>query len=61
MLSQLYPQPFGTQTAQAASIAQMEKQIEALERNKVELAAQRDSALKEVEGTASRQSELLSL
>ena len=41
-------------------MAQMEKQIEALKRDKVELAAQRDSALKEVEGTASWQSELLS-
>jgi hypothetical protein len=40
---------------------QMAKQIEALERDKTELAAQRDSALKEVEGTASRQFELLSL
>ncbi|XP_066159625.1 uncharacterized protein [Oryza sativa Japonica Group] len=39
----------GSSKAQAARMAQMEKQIEALERNKVELAAQRDSALKEVE------------
>jgi hypothetical protein len=53
MLSYLYPKPSGFQTAQAARMAQMEKQIEALERDKVELAAQRDSALKEVEGTAS--------
>jgi myosin heavy subunit len=39
----------GSSKAQAARMAQMEKQIEALERDKVELAAQRDSALKEVE------------
>ncbi len=53
MLSQLYPQPFGFQTVQAARMAQMEKQIEALKKDKVELTAQRDSALKEVEGTDS--------
>nr|AAU10735.1 putative polyprotein [Oryza sativa Japonica Group] len=40
----------GSSKAQATRMAQMEKQIEALERDKVELAAQRDSALKEVEG-----------
>nr|CCW72586.1 ORW1943Ba0047B01.5 [Oryza rufipogon] len=39
----------GSSKAQAARMAQMEKQIEALKRDKVELAAQRDSALKEVE------------
>nr|ABA95252.1 retrotransposon protein, putative, Ty3-gypsy subclass [Oryza sativa Japonica Group] len=39
----------GSSKAQATRMAQMEKQIEALERDKVELAAQRDSALKEVE------------
>ncbi len=55
------PQTFGLQTAQAARMAQMEKQIEALEKDKTELAAQRDSALKEVEGTDSWQSELLFL
>ena len=42
-------------------MAQMEKQIEALEKDKAELAAERDSALKEVEGTASWQFELSSL
>ena len=39
-------------------MAQMEKQIEALKKDKAELAAERDSALKEVEGTASCQSGL---
>nr|ABA95030.1 retrotransposon protein, putative, Ty3-gypsy subclass [Oryza sativa Japonica Group] len=39
----------GSSKAQATRMAQMEKQIEALKRDKVELAAQRDSALKEVE------------
>jgi hypothetical protein len=46
---------------QAAKIAQLEKRIEALENNKAELAAQRDSALKEVEGIVSQQPEFLSL
>nr|ABA98183.1 retrotransposon protein, putative, Ty3-gypsy subclass [Oryza sativa Japonica Group] len=39
----------GSSKAQAARMTQMEKQIEALKKDKVELAAQRDSALKEVE------------
>nr|ABF93730.1 retrotransposon protein, putative, Ty3-gypsy subclass [Oryza sativa Japonica Group] len=39
----------GSSKAQATRMAQMEKQIEALKKDKVELAAQRDSALKEVE------------
>nr|AAT01311.1 putative RIRE2 protein [Oryza sativa Japonica Group]AAU03119.1 putative polyprotein [Oryza sativa Japonica Group] len=39
----------GSSKAQATRMAQMEKQIEALKRDKVELAVQRDSALKEVE------------
>nr|ABA98214.1 retrotransposon protein, putative, Ty3-gypsy subclass [Oryza sativa Japonica Group] len=39
----------GSSKAQAARMEQMAKQIEALERDKTELAAQRDSALKEVE------------
>nr|XP_025875895.1 uncharacterized protein LOC4346574 [Oryza sativa Japonica Group] len=39
----------GSSKAQATRMAQMEKQIEALKRDKVELAAERDSALKEVE------------
>nr|AAN34966.1 Putative gypsy-type retrotransposon RIRE2 [Oryza sativa Japonica Group]ABB47209.1 retrotransposon protein, putative, Ty3-gypsy subclass [Oryza sativa Japonica Group] len=39
----------GSSKAQATRMAQMEKQIEALKRDKVELAAQRDSALKEIE------------
>ncbi|XP_066167842.1 uncharacterized protein [Oryza sativa Japonica Group] len=39
----------GEATPQAARMEQMAKQIEALERDKTELAAQRDSALKEVE------------
>ena len=46
---------------QAAKIAQLEKRIEALENNKAELAAQRDSALKEVEGIVSQQPKFLSL
>ncbi len=46
---------------QAAKIAQLEKRIQALENNKAELAAQRDSALKEVEGIVSQQPEFLSL
>ena len=46
---------------QAAKIAQLEKRIEALENNKAELAAQRDSALKDVEGIVSQQHEFLSL
>ena len=46
---------------QAAKIAQLELRIEALENNKAELAAQRDSALKEVEGIVSQQPEFLSL
>jgi uncharacterized coiled-coil protein SlyX len=46
---------------QAAKIAQLEKRIEALENNKAELAAQRDSALKEVEGIVSQQPRFLSL
>jgi hypothetical protein len=36
---------------QAAKISQLEKQIQTLENDKAELARQRDSALKEVEGT----------
>nr|XP_015611160.1 golgin candidate 1-like [Oryza sativa Japonica Group] len=43
----------GSSKAQAARMEQMARQIEALERDKTELAAQRDSALKEVEGSAS--------
>nr|CAH66286.1 OSIGBa0161P06.3 [Oryza sativa] len=39
----------GSSKAQAARMAQMEKQIEALKKDKAELAVQRDSALKEVE------------
>ncbi|XP_066167572.1 uncharacterized protein [Oryza sativa Japonica Group] len=39
----------GSSKAQAARMEQMARQIEALERDKTELAAQRDSALKEVE------------
>nr|ABA98730.1 retrotransposon protein, putative, Ty3-gypsy subclass [Oryza sativa Japonica Group] len=39
----------GSSKAQAARVEQMAEQIEALERDKTELAAQRDSALKEVE------------
>lgn len=35
---------------QAAKITQLEKQIQTLENDKAELATQRDSALKEVEG-----------
>ncbi len=46
---------------QAAKIDQLEKRIQALENNKAELAAQRDSALKEVEGIVSQQPEFLSL
>ena len=42
-------------------MAQLEKQIEALKKDKADLAAERDSALKEVEGNADWQSELLSL
>jgi hypothetical protein len=38
---------------QAIRIAQMERQIEALKKDKADLAAERDSALKEVEGTVS--------
>nr|CAH66192.1 OSIGBa0144J05.4 [Oryza sativa]CAH66208.1 OSIGBa0096F13.3 [Oryza sativa] len=39
----------GSSKAQATRMAQMEKQIEALKKDKAELAAERDSALKEVE------------
>ncbi len=46
---------------QAAKIAQLEKRIQTLESHKAELAAQRDSALKEVEGIVSQQPEFLSL
>jgi hypothetical protein len=35
---------------QAARISDLEKQVEALEKDKAELAKQRDSALKDVEG-----------
>ena len=46
---------------QAAKIAQLEKRIQTLESDKAELAAQRDSALKEVEGIVSQQPKFLSL
>jgi ATP-dependent DNA ligase len=46
---------------QAAKIAQLEKRIQTIESDKTELAAQRDSALKEVEGIVSQQPEFLSL
>jgi proline racemase len=46
---------------QAAKIAQLEKRIQTLESDKAELATQRDSALKEVEGIVSQQPEFLSL
>ncbi|XP_066160358.1 golgin candidate 1-like [Oryza sativa Japonica Group] len=48
----------GSSKAQATRMAQMEKQIEALKRDKVELAAQRDSALKEVEDGTSEEAAL---
>jgi hypothetical protein len=38
---------------QAAKISELEKRIKALEKDKGELAKQRDSALKDVEGTYS--------
>ncbi len=46
---------------QAAKIAQLEKQIQTLESDKTELAAQRDSAVKEVEGIVHQQPDFLSL
>ena len=46
---------------QVAKIAQLEKRIQTIESDKTELAAQRDSALKEVEGIVSQQPEFLSL
>jgi hypothetical protein len=46
---------------QAAKIAQLEKRIKTIESDKTELAAQRDSSLKEVEGIVSQQPEFLSL
>ncbi|XP_066159808.1 uncharacterized protein [Oryza sativa Japonica Group] len=48
----------GSSKAQAARMEQMAKQIEALERDKTELAAQRDSALKEVEDGTSEEAAL---
>ena len=39
---------------QAAKISQLEKQIQTLKNDKAELARQRDSALKDVEGTINR-------
>ncbi|XP_066162564.1 uncharacterized protein [Oryza sativa Japonica Group] len=48
----------GASKAQAARMAQMEKQIEALKKDKAELAAQRDSALKEVEDGTSEEAAL---
>jgi hypothetical protein len=41
-------------TVQASKISEMEKQIQALGKDKAELAKQRDLALKDVEGTGSR-------
>ncbi len=46
---------------QAAKIAQLEKQIQTLESDKAGLAAQRDSAVNEVEGMVSQQPDFLSL
>jgi hypothetical protein len=36
---------------QAARISELEKRVQTLEKDKAELAKQRDSALKDVEGT----------
>jgi hypothetical protein len=41
-------------TVQASKISELEKRMQALEKDKAELAKQRDSALKDVEGTGSR-------
>ncbi len=45
--------PMKSNTVQASKISELEKRIQALEKDKAELAKQRDSALKDVEGTGS--------
>jgi hypothetical protein len=42
---------------QTAKISELERRLKALEKDKAELTKQRDSALKDVEGTYSRSTE----
>jgi hypothetical protein len=51
MLPLLQYQLTRSNAVQAAKISELEKRIQALENDNAELARQRDSALKDVEGT----------